>query len=189
MTTITIGPIGALNRRDVRDMIFKLGLLYEERKGLLDSLFRVSGPEATLRHLVGHLAEVAKRHAAVDHALFVDDMERVEKRRAAWRRLIGRRVRTETLPRAEAMAMRDLHRQAVRAATWTTEDAQSRMVMAAPRLAALLDPATSDEVASVFASIAMRHLQHDVRTGEVALPRALRRRVLKARPQIDTWGA
>ncbi len=189
MATITIGPIGALNRRDVRDVIFRLGLLYEERKGLLDSLFRVSGPEATLRHLIRHLAEVTKRHAAAAHARYVDDMERAEKRRAAWGRLFGRRVRTGTLPRAEAMALRDLHREAVRAARWTTEDAQSRMVMAAPRLAALLNPATSDEVASVYASIALRHLQHDVRTGEVVLPRALRRRVLKARPQIDTWDA
>lgn len=186
MQTITIGPVGALRRGTVRTTAFRLGLRSDEQKSLLTSLFRITGPQASVRQFVEWLKRLSDEEKDLDHRLYVEDMEKAEKRRHRWGRMFGRQRRLEPLGPAEADEVRGLLREAYVAHTNATDDAGRRlrraMTAAVPTNAGL-----HPDVVSTLVSVPMRYLQHDLRRGEIRLPRDLRRRVLAMRVPMDTW--
>lgn len=186
MQTVTIGPVGALRRGAVRSTAFQLGLRFDEQKSVLTSLFRITGPQVHVRQFVDWLKRMADEDAAIDHRHYVADMEAAEKCRHRWGRLFGRGRRLEPLDAAEADEVRGLLREAYVAHTDATEDAGKRL-RRGMTAAVSTNPALHPDVVSTLLSVPMRYLQHDLRGGDVKLPKDLRLRILALRMPMDTW--
>jgi len=186
----TFGPIGAVMRPGVRAMAFRHGVTLTEEKGLLSSMFRAHGRLRAVDAMRAECQDMARRLEAEDHAMFVDGMEKTEKRRARWHRLIGRRVRRDDL------AIEETHRFAAlmasaKIAAKGDEDAIKRLTKSVTRLRETLrfgsELGGMEGVASTVASIGMRYLQHDLRKGNIRLPDPLKRQILQVVPTIETW--
>lgn len=185
MRSITIGPVGALARSDVRNVAFRLGLRIDEQKSLLSSLFRITGPRIHVDQMIKTLSAMKKRLDEEEHAIYVDAMEAAERRRHRWGKLIGRGRRTEDLNEYEMFQVSLLLHKALIEKTFATDEADKRLRQGSK--AAIDAKAFSAETSSTVLSVRMRYLQHDVRSGDVKLPKALRKQVLAVRVPIDTW--
>jgi hypothetical protein len=186
----TFGPIGAVMRPGVRSMAFRHGVTLTEDRGLLSSMFRAHGTLRAVDAMRAECQDVARRLEAEDHAMFVDEMEKAEKRRARWHRLIGRRVRRDDL------ALEETHRFAAlmasaKIAAKGDEDAIRRLTRSITRLRETLRIGSElrgmEGAASTVASMGMRYLQHDLRNGNIRLPDMLKLRIMQVVPTVDTW--
>lgn len=195
MQTITLdplGPFGPLSRGAVRTSAFNLGVTYDEHKSLLTSHFRFTGPVPALRKLIAHIRKMQEDADRAAHGIYVDTMEKAEKRRAKWGRLIGRRTRTAPLTREESNEVFLFLCETM----WEdriveTEAASERRSEGMSTLTPLLDDKDSghDYALGVLAAIRMRYLQHDVRTGAMKVSRDLKQRILAMKVPMDTWDA
>lgn len=186
----TFGPVGAAVRHRIRTMAFKHGVTLTEDKSLLSSMFRATGTLRAVDAMRTEYRALADRFAVEDHIAFVDAMEKAEKRRAFWGRFIGRQVRRHDLTRDEIDRFAALMASAKIAASGE-EVATDRLTLAVLRLRSAMrfDAGIShmQSVVGTVASIGMRYLQHDLRTGAIRLPDALREQVMALVPTIDTW--
>jgi len=188
MTTLTIGPIGALHRASFRSAAFQLGVTINESKGLLTSMFDLRGSERSLEILRQSVVDLSESQRHDEHVAFVERMERHERRRLRWGRLLGRTRRFEDLSRAESNEIHLLMREATWHGTIGDRGADRRLSQGMDTLGRLLDDeSATDYVVNVVAAVNMRHLQQDVRLGNVRVARELRRRILAVRVPMDTW--
>lgn len=186
----TFGPIGALMRSEVRSIAFRHGVHLIENKSIFESDFRAVGSLRQIDALREELNRFSERLKEQDHVAFVDAMEKSEKRRAWWGRLIGRRVRRHDLTKDEVGRFASLLASAMISASGD-DDAIERLTKSVVRLRRTLrngsGMAGMDVVASTVASICMRYLQHDLRTKSIRVPDALREQIMAVTPVIDTW--
>lgn len=189
--TWSFGPIGMAVRQHIHNIASIYGVALEEDRGTLSSMYRANGNSTAIEHFRTDLAKTSEELAQCNHASFVDDMERSEKRRAFWGILVGRTTRRNELDREEltgiAMLLVDVQMSMACKGDVARRLARSLMSL---RLALRLQEATNWEIttiAAMHASMAMRQLQHDVRRKNVVLPDSLKKRVMAIVPTIETW--
>ena len=188
MATASIGPIGLIHRERVRAAAFQCGVATHESRGPLASTFTLRGPAEGVRRLLRLVRGIAEEEERADHRDFVADMERSERRRDRWARLFGRGRRLEPLTRAESIRALDMMEAAYEQNLHMSDEARARLRDSIRRTNDANRPATvPDAVLGTFASVGMRHLQHDLRTGGIGLAKPFKRQVLETRVTIDTW--
>lgn len=200
MTTITrpqtsagsclIGPVGAAVRHVVRDMALRHDVTLTESNGFLTSTFRLSGRLRDVDSMRAEYVRLAERLRRENHAEYVEEMEKAEKRRAWWGRLIGRQVRRDDMTIDESLATADLIG-TVMMGCRGTDEALDRLKRSSASIQSSLKARSlavhGDAIVSTFVSMAMRYVQHDIRNGDLTVGSDLKKRIMAVRPTIDTW--
>ena len=185
-----IGPVGELMRRHIRDMALRHDVVLRESSGFLTSTFRLSGKLRDVDAMRAEYAALAERLRREDHAEYVDGMEKAEKRRAWWGRLIGRDVRRDDMTIDESLDAADLIG-TVMMGCRGTDEALDRLKRSAASIQTSLKARSlavhGDAILSTFVSMSIRYLQHDIRSGDIVVRSDLKKRLMAVRPTIDTW--
>lgn len=189
-SSCVIGPVGAAMRHLVRDMALRHDVELRESKGLLTSTFRLNGRLRDVDAMRAEYVALAERLRREDHAEYVDGMEKAEKRRAWWGRLIGREVRRDDMTIDESLDAADLVG-TVMMGCRGTDEALDRLKRTGAGIQSSLKTRNlslhGDGVLSTFVSIAIRYIQHDIRNGDLVVRSDLKKRLMAVRPTIDTW--
>lgn len=192
---VTIKDIGGPYRDALRTLVFRHNLVCKEHEKLFRSTFDIKGPNDVVNGIVAKIRAMvdadAARERRAEHREFVETMEKAEKRRLRWGRLIGRTRRFEPLTRMESQTVLALLLE-TKSSGEGDPDARRRLVEGIDAIRRILaakdaDQDIHDAVVSTIASVRMRHLQQDVRLRNVEVPKDLRRRILAMRMPMDTW--